>query len=107
MIDRGISENYVLLWLESERDIAERMEQYMRVARMISRRRKRSDKRTLIDCYDGALSAFKGNEIMAAEYLRRALIELSNPTAVDDSLPPPESWQWKHVYSSSWPPLLR
>ena len=37
---------------------------------------------------------------LAAEFLRRALTELAEPTPVDDSLPPPESPIWEHVFSS-------
>jgi hypothetical protein len=96
MIDRGISENYVLYWLEDCAGYRERAEQTLRAARAVSRAR-RSDKRSLTDLYDAALGYYNGNQILAAEFLRRALKELANPTPVDDGLPPPGSWQWEHI----------
>ena len=102
MIDRGISENYILYWLDEDDGTPMwRVEQTMRAARWISRAR-RSDKRSLIDHYEAALRRYAGNQIFAAEYLRRALRELADPTPVDDTLPPPESQQWEHIYSGFW-----
>lgn len=101
MVDRGISENYVVYWLElsedHERLYVDRIEYGLEIARHVARR---GGKRSLVDLYDLAFNAFGRHEALAAEYLRRALQELADPTPVDDSLPPPGSWQWEHVRSS-------
>lgn len=96
MIDRGISENYVIWWIEAWCCTRDRVEQCFRVTRHLAEGR-RSDRRSLIDIYDGALRSFSGDQILAAEFLRRVLIELANPSPVNDSLPPPDSKQWKVI----------
>jgi hypothetical protein len=94
MIDRGISENYVIYWMDDEIP-QEHIERYMRAARTIARYG--AGGRSLIELYESALGCFGGDQVLAAEYLRRALAELAEPTPIDDSFPPPDSWQWKHI----------
>ena len=96
MIDRGISEEYLVYWLdlyEQDRDFADRIEKCMRSARRVARAG--AGKRSLIAIYADAYACFR-SPVLAAEYLRRALQELAEPTPVDDSLPPPDSpvWIW-------------
>lgn len=93
MIDRGISEEYLVWWLEAG-ELAEHVERRMRAARMICRRRQ---SRSLADIYAQSLSYFGDSQALAAEYLRRVLQELANPTPVDDSLPPPDSPIWRII----------
>lgn len=104
MIDRGISENYIILWMELAGDqealILNRIERALECGRRVARRGSRT--KSLIDLYDQAFGAFRGNRAIAAEYLRRALSELASPTPVDDSLPPPDSWVWEHLRTMSW-----
>ena len=101
MIDRGISENYVLSWLElseeNERFYVDRIDRALDVARHIARR---GGRRSLVELYQQGLSMFGYSETLAAEFLRRALTELADPTPIDDSLPPPESRQWEDVRAS-------
>jgi hypothetical protein len=104
MIDRGISENYVILWLEDDADApVERLEQCLNAARTVARHG--AGGQSLIELYDRALAYFGGNQTLAAEFLRRALHELAAQTPVDDGLPPPDSWQWEHIRSMSCFPI--
>jgi hypothetical protein len=97
MIDRGISENYIIFWIEAAEACGgipiDHIEKGVEIARRIARR---GGQRSLINFYDSAFQYFR-NEIVAAEYLRRALQELAEPTPVDDTLPPPESKVWEHI----------
>lgn len=103
MIDRGISENYVILWLEAHEKSAlgipfDRLEQCVRTGKIMARYC--GSRHSLMDVYDRAIAYFNGNQTIAAEVLRRTLIELANPTPVDDALPLPDSPVWEHVYKS-------
>lgn len=104
MIDRGISENYVILWIDlaADRDplYLDRIERALKISRNVTRRGSRE--RSLVDLYDQALNTFNGNRTLAAEFLRRALAELASPTPVDDGLPPPDSWVWEHLRTEAW-----
>ena len=96
MIDRGISEEYLVYWLdqyEQDQHLAQHVERCMRGARIVTRAG--AGKRSLIAIYAAAYACFR-SPVLAAEYLRRALQELAEPTPVDDSLPPPDSpvWTW-------------
>lgn len=101
MIDRGISENYLIFWMEDDAGVPmERVEQCLNAARTVARHG--AGGRSLIKMYEDALAYFGGNTVVAAEFLRRALIELAYPTPVDDALPPPDSWQWEHLPQVVW-----
>lgn len=97
MIDHGTGEEYVALWLdETDACMRDRLEQIMRSARVVARYG--AGGRSLIQIYEHALQRL--GPTYAAEYLRRALQELANPTPVDDGLPPPDSCVWEFVYES-------
>lgn len=97
MIDRGISEEYIVRWLdERDGDMRDHLEQIMRSARVVARYG--AGGRSMVQIYDQALQRL--GPTLAAEYLRRALQELAAPTPIDDSLPPPDSPVWEYVYSS-------
>lgn len=101
MIDRGISENYIIYWMDvaagADTVPIEHFDSKLSIAR---RRARRGGRQSLNDFYDSAYAYFNGNQTLAAEYLRRALQELADPTPVDDSLPPPDSQVWEHVRSA-------
>ena len=104
MVDRGISENYLIYWLEVASGgrcagvPLERVEQCLRVAKHIARLGGRP--RAPFDIYDQAFRYFNGNQILAAEYLRRFLVERANPTPIDDSFPSADSPIWEEVVSA-------
>lgn len=100
MIDRGISEEYLVWWLENmacDAGRTQHIERGMRGARTVTRYG--AGGRSLVQIYDHAYARFRSRQL-AAEYLRRVLQELAEPTPVDDSLPPPDSHVWEYVYSS-------
>lgn len=97
MINRRISEEYVALWLaETDDFMRDRLEQIMRSARIVARCG--AGGRSIIQIYEDAV--LRLGPVLGAEYLRRALQELANPTPVDDSLPPPDSCVWEYIYES-------
>lgn len=97
MIDRGISEEYVALWLdEDDYAMRDRLEQIMRGARIITHYG--AGGRSMIQIYDD--TRLRLGPVLAAEYLRRVLQELAEPTPIDDSLPAPDSPVWEWVYTS-------
>ena len=95
MIDRGISEEYLVYWLE-DISMQERIEQIMRSARTIARHG--AGGRSLNQIYSD--TRLRLGPVLAAEYLRRVLHELADPTPIDDGLPAPDSPIWEYVYSS-------
>lgn len=97
MIDRGISEEYVALWLdEADAWMRVRLEQLVNSARTVAHYGAAG--RSLNQIYEQVL--FRTGPVIAAEYLRRALRELAEPTPIDDSLPPLDSPVWEWVYRS-------
>jgi hypothetical protein len=95
MIDRGISEEYVALWLdETDACMRVRLEQIMNAAMIVARYG--AGGRSLIQIYEHAL--LRLGPTLAAEYLRRVLEELAAPTPIDDSLPPVDSSIWEIIY---------
>lgn len=92
MIDRGISEEYLVWWLNAG-ELADHAEQRMKGARIQTRHRPAG---SLVDIYTWSLAYF-GSQALAAEFLRRVLQELAEPTPVDDSLPPPDSPIWRLI----------
>ena len=98
MVDHGISENYLIYWLEAGDDFHTRIDRGLDYGRYVARRGGADT--SLNSIYERALLRFNGNIVLAAEVLRRALSELANPAPVDDSLPPADSPIWKAVASS-------
>ena len=77
MIDRGISEEYLVWWLENASsnvsyDLAEHAERQLRGARRLARH---AGSRSIVDLYDFFRTRF--GEPIAAEALRRALLGLA------------------------------
>ena len=100
LIDRGISEHYILLWLDAAWWERERIEQTLSAARTVARHG--AGGRSLVQLYEGALTYYGGNQVLAAEFLRRALKELAQPTPIDDTLPDPDSPVWEIVRTTQW-----
>lgn len=105
MIDRGISENYIIYWMDAAAEHG--LEWLTRIDRglnsgMYYARHCRVGASSLTQLYDDALIKFGRHPALAAEYLRRMLRELAEPTPVDDGLPPPDSWVWEHLRSQAW-----
>lgn len=97
MIDRGISEEYLVLWLdESDSALQARIEQVMKSACIVTRYGAGGmSLNEIYSCQRNRLGL-----VLAAEYLRRVLHELADPTLIDDSLPAPDSPIWEYVYRS-------
>lgn len=77
MIDRGISENYLVWWLENAEpgdsyDLARHLDRGLEAARCL----RHAGRRSIADLYDGYLHTFQ-HPAIAAEALRRALQALA------------------------------
>lgn len=95
MVDHGISENYVIYWLQADADFHTRRDRGLNYARHLLRYGRA--RTSLNNIYETALLRFNGDIVLAAEVLRRAIDELANPTAVDDSFPADDSPVWQSV----------
>ncbi len=109
MIDCGISENYAAWWLEQpDHCFRDHIERDLRGAKYVVRCGAGGG--SLVQIYSDALACYS-TPALTAEYLRRALQELANPTPVDDGLPPPDSLIWEIVYrdmlQNAWSAALK